>query len=125
LTYLVNFSLFFGSFSRYWKTPIPKKSEVRSLDDLRPISIRPFVSKIVEHVVHNRLTRYLCSEDLLDNFQSGFRRNHGTTTALLKVSKDLREAKNFGNVSFVHLLDFRNTFDKINHKRIIKKGSNV
>jgi hypothetical protein len=125
LTHLVNFSLSSGSFSKYWKksvlTPIPKKSEVRSLDDLRPISILPCVSKIVERVVHNQLTRYLCSEDLLDNFQSGFRRNHSTTTALLKVSNDLREAINIGNVSFLLLLDFSKAFDKINHKRLIKK----
>jgi hypothetical protein len=102
LTHPVNFLLSFGSFSRYWKksvlTPIPKKSEVRSLDDLRPISILPCVFKIAERVVHYQQTRYLCSEDLLDNFQSRFRRNHSTTTALLKISNDLRETINIGNV---------------------------
>jgi hypothetical protein len=45
LTHLVNCSLSTSCFSKHWKksvlTPIPKKSEVRGLDDLRPISILP------------------------------------------------------------------------------------
>jgi hypothetical protein len=89
----------------------------RSVDDLRSISILPCVSKIVERVIHNLLTRYLCS----DNFQPRFRRNHSTTTALLKVSNDLRETINIGNVSFLLLLDFCKAFDKINHRRFTKK----
>jgi retron-type reverse transcriptase len=91
------------------------------LDDQRRISILRCVSKIVERVVHNQLTRYLCLEDLLDNCQSGFRRNHSTTTALLKVLNDLKEAVNIGYVSFLLLLDFSKAFDKINHKILIKK----
>jgi hypothetical protein len=75
-------------------TPIPKKSEVRGLDDLRPISILPCISKVVERVVHNQLAHYLFLQDLFDKFQSGFRKNQSTTTALLKISNDLRESFN-------------------------------
>jgi hypothetical protein len=55
------------------------------LDDLRPISILPCISKVVERVVHNQLAHCLCLHGLFDEFQSEFRKNHSTTTVLLKV----------------------------------------
>jgi hypothetical protein len=92
----VNFSLSTSCFSKHWKksvlSPIPKKSEVRELDDLRPISILPSILKVVERVVHNQLAHFLCVHGLLDEFQSRFRRSHSTTTALLKVLNDLPES---------------------------------
>jgi hypothetical protein len=76
LTHLVNYSLSTSCFSKHWKkselTPIPKNSRARELDDLRPISILPCISKVVERVVHNQLAHYLCVHGLFDEFQSGF-----------------------------------------------------
>jgi hypothetical protein len=56
-------------------TPIPKKSEVHWLNDLRPISILPCISKVVERVVQNQLAHYLCVHvhGLFDEFQFGLR----------------------------------------------------
>jgi hypothetical protein len=92
MTHQVNFSLSSISFSRYWKksvlTPIPKKSEVRSLDDLRPISILSCVSKIVERVVHNQFMRYL-GIFVRKIYWTIFSLDSEKTIALLKVSNDL------------------------------------
>jgi hypothetical protein len=98
-------------------TPIPKKSEIRGLDDLRPISFLPCTSKVAERVVHNQLAHYLCVHE----FQSGSRKSHNTTTALLKVSNDLRESLHRGMISLLLFLDFSKAFDKINHGRLLKK----
>jgi hypothetical protein len=123
LTYLVNYSLSTSCFSKHWKrsvlTPIPKKrKEIRGLDDLRPISILPRISKVVKRVEHNQLAHYLCVHGLFDEFQSGFRKSHSTTTTLLKVSNDLRESFNRGMVSLLFRLDLSKAFDKINHCRL-------
>jgi hypothetical protein len=59
--------------------------------------------------------------DLFDEFKFGFCKNHSTTTALLKVSNDLRETFNRGMVSLLLLLDFSKTFDKSNHGKLLKK----
>jgi hypothetical protein len=72
---------------------------------------------MVERVVHNQLAHYLYVHGLFDEFQFGFRKNHSTTTALLKVSNDLREFFNRCMVSLLLLLDFSKAFDKINSKQ--------
>jgi hypothetical protein len=113
LTHLVHYPITTSCFSKHWKKsvliPIPNKREVRGLDDLRPISILPCISKVVERVVHNQL-----AHGLFDEFQSEFRKNHSTTLTLLKVSNDLRKYFNRGMVSLLLLLDFSKVFDKIN-----------
>jgi hypothetical protein len=125
LTHLVNYSLSTSCFFKHWKksvqTPILKKREVRGLDDLRPISILPRTSNVVERVVHNQLAHYLCVHGLFDEFQWGFRKSHSMTTTLLKVSNDLRKSFNRGMISLLLLLDFSKAFDKINNGRLLKK----
>jgi hypothetical protein len=122
LTHLVNYPLSTSCFSKHWKKngliSIPKNREIRGWDDLRPISILPCISQVVKRVVHNQLAHNLCVHGLLVEFF----KNHITTTALLKVSNDLRESFNRGMVSLLFLLDFSKAFDKINHGRLLKSS---
>jgi Reverse transcriptase (RNA-dependent DNA polymerase) len=125
LTHLVNFSFETSSFSKLWKkslvTPIPKTPDVRSVNDLRAISILPCISKIVERIAHDQLTSYLNRNGLLNALQSGFRKGHSTTTALLKVSNDIRFSINNGMVTVLVLLDFTKAFASMRHDFLIDK----
>ena len=62
-----------------------------------------------------QLTAYLESNGLISPFQSAYRWNHSTETALLKIRNDsLLEADN-GMVTLVVLLDYSAAFDTVDH----------
>ncbi|CAK1586423.1 unnamed protein product [Parnassius mnemosyne] len=103
--------------------PIPKSPNVQEINNLRPISILPTLSKILERVVCSQLTRYLEDNHILPETQSGFRRGYGTETALLHVTDDITTASDKGKGSILVLLDFTRAFACINHDILLAKLS--
>jgi hypothetical protein len=57
------------------------------MDNFRPISILPAISKVIESVVFEHLDHYLLENELLSQKQFGFRKNDSTTDALLCIQK--------------------------------------
>lgn len=115
ITNIVNCSLASGIFPDTWKksfvVPIPKKSAPTELSHYRPISVLPFLSKVIEVTVHRQLSTFLQKNTLLNPYQSGFRSSYSTSTALIKVTDDLRESVDNGKLSLVALLDFSCAFN--------------
>ena len=77
-----NVSLSTGIVPCDWKmarvVPLYKSGGHESMDNYRPISILPVMSKIMEKAVNVQLQRYLQRFDLLSPFQAGFRQHHST-----------------------------------------------
>ena len=71
--------------------PLLKKPRLDQnvLKNYRPVSNLPFVSKILEKVVANRLEEHLESNSLHDDLQSAYRACHSTETVLLRVHHDI------------------------------------
>ena len=88
LTNLFNRSMSEGYFPEMFRlaevTPILKKSTLDPsvLSSYRPISNLPFVSKVLERAVNERMSQHLQSNGLLPENQSAYRRSHSTETAL-------------------------------------------
>ena len=82
-----NVSLSTGIVPCDWKmarvVPLYKSGGHESMDNYRPISILPVMSKIMEKAVNVQLQRYLQRFDLLSPFQAGFRQHHSTESAVL------------------------------------------
>src|SRR6478609_9754728 len=127
ITTLVNLSLSEGSFPANFKTatvrPLLKKHSLphEDLSSYRPISNLNFVSKVLERLIHTRLTNYLQSFPSLCPFQSAYRRCHSTETALIRIHNDLALAINQQKVSALVLLDLSAAFDTIDHHILIQR----
>ena len=74
-----------------------------------------FTSKLVETVVAKQLQYYLNCNNLFPVFQSAYRQNHSTETALLKVMKDILLNMNNQRVTLLLLLDLSAAFDTVDH----------
>lgn len=127
ITSLINYSISSCTFPDVWKTaivrPIPKNNTPNELKDLRPISILPCMSKIMEKVVCQQMTSYLENNKILPALQSGFRRGRSTTTALIDVTDNIIASQDRGMCSLLLLLDFSRAFDSINIPLLISKLS--
>lgn len=117
ILFVLNSSISDKTFPKSWKEahliPLPKKSNPTSFTDFRPISILPFLSKILEKLVHQQLSIFLSKHNLLSPFQSGFRPGHSTTTALVNITDDIRSGMESGKLTVLALLDFSNAFNTV------------
>ena len=125
LVHIVNVSFEHGIFPENWKkaviTPIPKVSMPLSPGDFRPISILPSLSKIIEKLANIQIVAYLIEHNFLDPYQSAYRKNHSTQTALLKLCEDIYDIIDDSEITLLVLLDFSKAFDTVNHKLLLAK----
>jgi hypothetical protein len=55
------------------------------LSSYRPVTNTPTIAKLIERVVHRRLTKHLESNNLYGKKQSAFRRHHSCEKAILFI----------------------------------------
>ncbi|XP_069059369.1 vomeronasal type-2 receptor 26-like [Pleurodeles waltl] len=116
---VINISFETGRFPESWKhaeiNALPKEPKVdpKDLKNFRPISLLPFPAKVIKKIVNTQLNHHLEANDILDPFQSGFRRNQSTETTLLAATDDIRCQLDNGQISALILLDLSNAFDTV------------
>ena len=108
----------------HWKVadiiPIPKSQPVK-LDQLRPISLLPVLSKLLEkvvlHIYIDRLTK------CYDDSQFAYRRNSSTVCALVTVHEKIVELLDNPHISGVRVIafDMSHAFDCVPHDIVIKR----
>ena len=125
ITFLIKKSLSLGIFPNVWKTaniiPIYKTGPKEDVNNYRPISILPTVSKIMEKWIHLKFVNYLNDNKLLHEKQSGFRTGHSTESALILSIDSWLKAINEGKFVGCVMIDFQKAFDFVDHAVLLKK----
>ena len=124
---LLNLSISTNSFPNHWKmakvTPLYKGGAQNDINNYRPISVLPVLSKILEKHVASSLSKFVRKNNLLYELQSAFRRGHSTETALIRLTGQILMNMDNDNVTGLVLIDFRKAFDVIDHELLLKKLS--
>ena len=120
-------SILTGIYPTEWQlarvTPIFKKGSKSDINNYRPISVIPVVSKVLEKLVYDQLYHYLNDNKLLSSCQSGFRSLHSTITALLVATNSWSVNIDNGFLDGVVFIDLKKAFDTIDHEIISRKMS--
>ncbi|XP_077999234.1 uncharacterized protein LOC144452096 [Glandiceps talaboti] len=117
LHYLFNFSLVNGVLPSQWKwgkvSPIYKDGDNTNPSNYRPITVLPVIMKVFEKFVHKQLYKHIQTHDLLNQYQSGFRPEHSTSTTLIDVSEYVLNNNESGLLTGVVFLDLKKAFDTV------------
>ncbi len=97
--------------------------DIQDLNNYRPVSNLPFLSKVIERVVAAQLTEYMTKNSLTEPLQSAYRQHHSTETALVHVLNDILLSLDKKKSVFLILLDLSAAFDTVDHKLLIDRIS--
>ena len=122
---LLYLSISTNSFRNHWKiakvTPLHKGGARNDINNYRPISVLPILSKILEKHVASSLSVFLRDNNLLYELQSAFRSGHSTETALIRLTNQILKNMDNDEVTGRVFIDFRKAFDVIDHELLLKK----
>ena len=129
ITYIVNESIVEGVFLREWKTaivrPLLKKINLELIKkNYRPVSNLSFWSKVVERCMLHQFIEHCNSYDLIPDFQSAYRKDYSTETALLKMCNDILIGMENQQVMMVAIMDLSAAFDTVDHSIFLDIMSN-
>ena len=78
-------------------SPLYKAKDPMFFNNYRPISLLSVFSKILKRLMYNRLLKFIDKNNLLNEFQFGFRNTHSTFMALIVLVENLVTALDDGN----------------------------
>jgi len=120
LHYLFSVSLSRGIILNEWKIhtiiPVFKSGDKSSVKNYRPISLLNHVSKVLEHLVYNKVIGHLSNH--ISNCQFGFQQHKSTLQQLLVYFNDIIASKSETDAIY---LDISKAFDSVSHNKLLNK----
>ena len=101
--------------------PVYKSGPPDCIDNYRPISVLPVLSKIFEKLTFIRMEGFISRFNILSTCQYGFRSGRSTTHAITKLLSCILPAYHDRVYSVCFFLDLRKAFDTIDHGILLKK----
>ena len=124
---LANLSFKEGCFPTSFKTavitPLLKKPNLdpNNLANFRPVSNLINISKILERLFLSRLQPHILASNNYNPFQSAYRKNHSTESALLCTLDSVYHSADNGESTLLISLDLSSAFDTIDHSILLNR----
>ena len=101
--------------------PIFKSGEKSIFGNYRPISILPYISKVLEKIIHRRTMTYLHDAAILNDNQFGFQKSKSTYMPLLLLQENITKSLEDGHFTCGIYLDLKKAFDTVDHSILMRK----
>src|SRR5437588_413496 len=92
---------------------IPKKSNAKTCDQHRPISLINHLTKIFTKVIQNRI--YAKCDSEVDDSQFGFHNALGTKDAIFALQVLIQCCRGTNKDVYICFIDYAKAFDSVNH----------
>ena len=125
LTLIINQSINTGIFPDRLKLakiiPIHKKNDLHVIENYRPISLLPAISKVFEKIIFYQVSQSFLNNNYLCKSQYGFRQNFSTEHAILEIVDRVACELERGSTPVAIFLDLSKAFDTLNHTILLAK----
>ena len=91
------------------------------MSNYRPISILPTISKIFEKLLHKRIYEFFEKNNVIHDYQFGFRKEHSTIHAIQTAISSIITSLNSSYQTMDIFIDFSKAFDTIKHSVLLDK----
>ena len=100
-------------------TPVYKKKDPTLVENCRPVSVIPSVSKVFERIIQKQFSSFI--DEFLSPFLCGYRQGFNTQYALLSLIEKWKNTLDNKGYTGAVLMDLSKAFDTINHELLIAK----
>ena len=108
-------------------SPIYKGGDLAPDDPIsyRPISILNAANKVFERVLHNQLMKHVEANNILPNYQFGYRKKHNTSQAVLTFANEIEKALDNKLTAIAIFMDLSKAFDTVDKNILSKKLQSI
>jgi hypothetical protein len=118
-----------GIFPRDLKTsiihPIYKSGDKEDINNYRPISVLPVISKIMEKLINRRLLDFLNTFNVLSKNQYGFRTGISTENAISDLTRNITKLLDNQKKALCIFLDLKKAFDTVSIPTLLYKLNKI
>lgn len=129
VTYLINFSLAMNQVQVIRKSanvlPLHKGGDPANINNYRPISKLSVLAKLMESLISMQLKDYLINNNILNESQSDFRKQHSTITAVSKVVNGLVKILDNKQHYAALFIDLSKAVDTVDHKILLQRLTSI
>ena len=101
--------------------PVYKKGNNKLIDNYRPISLLPTISRIFEMTIYCQLYEYIEHHHIINDSQYGFKKAHSTLYTATELIDCLTYKLDYNKIPFNIYIDLSKAFDTLNYSILLSK----